>query len=68
MPTTDDIILNLARRPVYTNDVRRDIDFNFVAIKEIIVVLDAGQGISDTFTTTDGKTVTVVGGVITGIV
>lgn len=41
---------------------------NFDRIKRIIVALDAGQGVSGTFTTADAKTVTVVDGVITEIV
>jgi hypothetical protein len=41
---------------------------NLVRIQELLAALDAGQGASDTFTTADAKTVTVVNGVITSIV
>ena len=41
---------------------------NLTRLQTITAPLDAGQGISDTFTTVDGKTVTVVDGVITDIV
>ena len=41
---------------------------NLARIKDILAALDAGIGVSDTFTTVDGKTVTVVNGVITSIV
>ena len=47
---------------------RRAIRFffeNFTLIKDR---LSPGDGITDTFTTTDGKTVTVTNGVITNIV
>lgn len=38
---------------------------NFQILRDL---LEAGDGVSDTFTTTDGKTVTVVNGIITSIV
>ena len=69
MATSGDIIINFARRlGAYTPDVQRDIFSNFENIRDIVFVLDAGQGVTDTVTTVDGKTVTVTDGIITGIV
>jgi len=68
MATSQDIIVNFARRPAYTKDIQRDIFSNFENIKDIVAPLDAGQSITGTFTTTDGKTITVTDGIITGIV
>lgn len=41
---------------------------NFSRIQTLLAALDAGKGVSGTFTTADAKTVTVVDGIITGIV
>lgn len=41
---------------------------NFSRLQDIVAALDAGQGVSGSFTTADSKTVTVVDGVITSIV
>lgn len=41
---------------------------NFSRIKLLLDVLTDGAGVNGTFTTTDGKTVTVVNGIITEIV
>lgn len=36
-------------------------------LDSLVIRLNSGDGITDTFTTTDGKTVTVVDGIITEI-
>ena len=37
-------------------------------LDSIVIRLNTGNGVTGTFTTTDGKTVTVTNGIITGIV
>ena len=67
MAVSDDIEIGVGLHDLSADD-RRLIEENFERIKSIIAVLDAGQTITDTFTTVDGKTVTVSDGIIMGIV
>lgn len=67
MATSDDIDLTPPENTLDRQTVRY-LHENFSRIQALLAALDAGKGISGTFTTADAKTVTVVDGIITGIV
>ena len=67
MATTGDIVLRLSGGETLDPDVKRTIETHFQTMKDILGPLDAGQGVSDSWTA-GGKTVTVVDGIITSIV
>lgn len=67
MPESSEIDLTPPADELKQQTIRYLVE-NFERIQRIIAVLDAGQGITDTFTTADAKTVTVVDGIVTSIV